>query len=209
MKQSPFVVGIDPGQMGAEAFMEWRRPFGGVRSVQVTEAPWRHATTRAKTLGRKKTKGGWMIAGMIARAMHWTRRSPKAVTHVLLEAPAMGVKAGIVSGLWRGVIEAVSFFEEHDDQGSLRLHIVPAQTWKKALGLHGKGGIERTGGDAAKRAGAEWKRGKQESIELCQRLYPHVNLSRKPGGKPDDNFAEAVLIAHYGATVLLPSLKED
>lgn len=203
---SNFVVGIDPGQMGAEAILEWRRPFGGTPVISVSPAPWRPATTRAKTLGRKKTKGGWLVREMVERAKGWVSSDPSIVTHVFLEAPAMGMKAGIISGLWRGVIESVSFHAEQEERGSLRLHIV--SNWKKPLGLRGKSGIERTGGKAAKRAGAAWKAGKQESIDLCQRLYPHVNLCRKPGGKPDDNFAEAVLIAHYGAMVILPTLKE-
>ncbi len=205
---SNFVVGIDPGQMGAEAVLESPRVNGGPSFVRVTEAPWRRATTRAKTLGRKKTKGEWLVAGLISRAIGWTSKTQDDVTHVFLEAPAMGVKAGIISGLWRGVIETVSFYSQNKGRGPLRLHVIAPQTWKKALSLRGKSGIERTGGKAAKRAGEAWKAGKQESIDLCQRLYPHVNLCRKPGGKPDDNFAEAVLIAHYGATVILPTLKE-
>jgi len=55
--------------------------------------------------------------------------------------------------------------------------LVPPQRWKKEFDLHSD---------------------KQQSIDVCKRLFPDVNLLPTPRcKKPSDGMAEALLIAEY------------
>jgi len=57
--------------------------------------------------------------------------------------------------------------------------LYPAATWQKEYGLIGKD--------------------KAASVEVCQRLFPSVNLlATERSRKPHDGMAEALLIAEYG-----------
>lgn len=65
----------------------------------------------------------------------------------------------------------------------LRLHTPSPGAWKKALGLPGG------------------KDGKEAARQRAIELFPHLQPSLKRKG--DHNRAEALLLAHYGATVIL------
>lgn len=59
----------------------------------------------------------------------------------------------------------------------VRVELVVPKTWKKEFGLNGN---------------------KTNSIEVCHRLFPDVNLKRTEKCRKDDsNFAEALLMAEY------------
>lgn len=202
------VLGIDPGQNGAQATVLCSHD-GGFGSITTSLAPWVVTKTK-KPRGKTVVRGEWdarqthqVLALAYARSM--ADMLPGEPTdspwiHVFLESPAMGMKAGIVSGWWRA---AIGFFEL-ECPGSIQVHMVPSMRWKRALGLSGRSKIHTKGGEAAQESDAERKAGKKEAIELCQRLFPGVSLLRTPRSRmPDDNIAEAVLIAHYGRCLLL------
>lgn len=59
----------------------------------------------------------------------------------------------------------------------LPYQLVPPQTWKKEFSLNSD---------------------KQRSIEVCQKLFPHVSLlPTEKSRKPNDGMAEALLMAEY------------
>lgn len=60
---------------------------------------------------------------------------------------------------------------------SIPYQLVPPQTWKKEFSLSGD---------------------KAKSIEVCQKLFPNVNLlATERSRKPSDGIAEAILMAEY------------
>lgn len=85
--------------------------------------------------------------------------------------PGQGVTSMFSFGKSAGFIEGVLAAYE------IPYQLVPPQTWKKEFSLNSN---------------------KQTSIEVCQRLFPDVNLMRTDRcKKPHDGMAEAVLMAEY------------
>lgn len=85
--------------------------------------------------------------------------------------PGQGVTSMFSFGTGYGFIQGVlTAFE-------IPYQLVPPQTWKKAFSLNSD---------------------KQTSIEVCQRLFPNVNLYRTERcKKPHDGMAEALLMAEF------------
>lgn len=85
--------------------------------------------------------------------------------------PGQGVTSMFTFGTGYGFIQGVL------TAFGIPYQLVPPQTWKKAFSLNSN---------------------KQTSIEVCQRLFPHVNLMRTDRcKKPHDGMAEALIMAEY------------
>ena len=85
--------------------------------------------------------------------------------------PGQGVTSMFSFGMGYGFIQGVL------TAFGIPYQLVPSQTWKKEFSLNSN---------------------KQTSIEVCQRLFPEVNLYRTERcKKPHDGMAEALLMAEY------------
>lgn len=97
------------------------------------------------------------------------------------EAVCCVEKVGAMPG--QGVVSMFNFGHNLGFiEGLLKAHsipyqLVPPQTWKKEFSLSGD---------------------KAKSIEVCQKLFPKVNLlATERSKKPSDGIAEAILMAEY------------
>lgn len=85
--------------------------------------------------------------------------------------PGQGVTSMFTFGTGYGFIQGVL------TAYGIPYQLVPPQTWKKAFSLNSS---------------------KQTSIEVCQKLFPSMNLMRTDRcKKPHDGMAEALLMAEY------------
>lgn len=95
-----------------------------------------------------------------------------AIVEKVSAMPGQGVTSMFNFGKNCGYIEGVL------KANYIAYQLIPPKRWKMEYGLHNT---------------------KEESIAVCQRLFPDVNLYRTDRcRKPDDGMAEALLMAEYG-----------
>lgn len=114
----------------------------------------------------------------------WSVLSGFKVDHVFLEKAQTMPKNGVVPsfnyGHHNGSIEGILT--------ALRIPytLVKPQVWMKALHVGADSKLDTKG----------------KSVQVCQRLFPGVDLCPGKRQKPHDGMAEALLIAEYGRRVL-------
>lgn len=103
--------------------------------------------------------------------IHHSYEEAKCCLEKVGAMPGQGVTSMFSFGKSAGFIEGVL------TAYSIPYQLVPPQTWKKVFSLNSS---------------------KQTSIEVCQKLFPSMNLMRTDRcKKPHDGMAEALLMAEY------------
>lgn len=109
-----------------------------------------------------------------AQIIDWLKEHDYPFARMIIEKaqvmPHQGSVGGFTYGKHFGAFEAIAYMMHRP------YHEIPPQRWKKAMGL---------------------SHDKDESIQLCERIFPEVNLIPKRSRKPHDGIAEALLIAEF------------
>jgi hypothetical protein len=185
------VVGVDPDVNGALALLRWRpapsgKSGGAALETHVYDVP---ASQVASGLlrGRRASRGPpprrHSPEGMAALVA--SLQAPRGTVAVLERATARlgnslqsSFQSGLGFGLWWGVLSSAGF--------TVRLTL--PQAWKKEYGLCGE------------------ELDKNDSRAMACAMFPEA--APLLGRKKDHGRAEAVLIAAYGATLLVPTAAE-
>lgn len=170
-----FFIGIDPGKAGALAALAEEE---GLRSAEVSKLPFDDSgRLDARAVFEDLCAAAWSGRKMTIVLEHV--HSPKGDGHV--GAFTFGACFGALLAVCQLVPDA-------------RVHLVRPGTWKAKLGVLLP--PERNGKSARELN----KIKKTLAIDKARELFPHVNLVRPGCRVPDDNMAEALLLAHYGKT---------
>jgi hypothetical protein len=103
---------------------------------------------------------------------------PQEPSLVFIEEPFLLTVQGARSALTIGVnFGRILGVLEYGNHAYTRIHPL---IWQRAVGIARDGNT------------------KEQSVSLCQRLYPHVPLIPDRCRVPHDGIADALLIAHYG-----------
>ena len=130
-------------------------------------------------VGKKTGKRDYNVRGMVDAVVYLSGTAPGQPPVVLEKQqpmPGQGVTSmfnvGRGYGLWEGIIAWLNS----------RYHIVHPRTWQKVMHRDVQGDDTKT-----------------RSILACQRMFPEHSLLRTPRcRKPDDNMADAILLAAWG-----------
>lgn len=169
-------VGIDPGLSGYLVAITAEK--------RVVEA-WQ-METYTETVGKKKRRRYNIPA--ISKLLSTYSNIPSSILVVLEQQesfPGQSSQAGFSTGFGMGVWEAL--LVDHE----LSYQKVRPSVWKRAMGATVKAPGNTFSSSAKKRMA------KERSVAVALSLFPGYSLVKKGAKKPNDDLAEALLLAEY------------
>jgi len=175
-----YIIGIDPGITGAIALLYKTATMRRARFIALEDLP-----TVARGAGGASVRNEINPIALENIVARWRKQhninstlDAMVVLEYLASRPLMASGTVFSMGDTFGTVRAVLALQRWG------MHFVTPATWKKGLGLA--------------QAKQTTKEKKERSRAMAVHLYPNAPLDRVK----DHNRAEALLIAHYGATAL-------